>query len=331
MARLAKTSAYILALAGLGLATGLIAYYGFDDVAASVAAAGWGLLAVTLFHFLPLAVDTVGWQRIFERAYCPPFATLLWARWIGESVNTLLPVAQIGGEFVKGRLLILQRLPATRAGAYVVVDLTIGVFTQFIFTLIGIGLLVLHTGQSGVVTTAAVGAGLFLVLLAIFYLLQRRGLFGRLARAVEWAARGRHWMALVGGAERLDLMVVEVYRRPRAVLESSFWQLVAWVLGTGEVWLILYFMGQPVGLIEAFLLESLGQAVRAAGFVVPAALGVQEGGFLLLGAAVGLSPDVALALSLAKRVRELLVGLPGLFAWQIAEGRRLWRGGSGSG
>ena len=30
-----------------------------------------------------------------------------------------------------------------------------------------------------------------------------------------------------------------------------------------------------------------------------------------------------LALALAKRVRELLLGLPGLVAWQLAEGRRL--------
>ena len=80
-------------------------------------------------------------------------------------------------------------------------------------------------------------------------------------------------------------------------------------------------MGHPVSLIEALILESLTQAVRAAAFVVPAGLGVQEGGLVLIGGALGLSPDLSLALSLAKRFRELIVGLPGLLVWQLRERR----------
>ena len=34
---------------------------------------------------------------------------------------------------------------------------------------------------------------------------------------------------------------------------------------------------------------------------------------------VGLPPDVALALSLMKRIREFLVGVPGLLVWQTSE------------
>jgi hypothetical protein len=72
---------------------------------------------------------------------------------------------------------------------------------------------------------------------------------------------------------------------------------------------------------EALILESLGTAVRNAAFPVPAGLGAQEGGFLLLGAALGIAPPLCLALSLAKRARELLVGLPALAAWAWLEGR----------
>jgi len=88
--------------------------------------------------------------------------------------------------------------------------------------------------------------------------------------------------------------------------------LVGWIVGTGEVYLIALFLGWPVSWREALLLESLGQAIRGAGFAIPGALGVQEGGYLLLGPLAGLPPDAALALSLAKRARELLLGLPGL-------------------
>jgi len=71
-------------------------------------------------------------------------------------------------------------------------------------------------------------------------------------------------------------------------------------------------LGHPVSWLAALLLESLGQAIRGAAFAVPGALGVQEGGYLLLAPLAGLPPDAALALSLAKRAREILLGLPGL-------------------
>jgi len=52
---------------------------------------------------------------------------------------------------------------------------------------------------------------------------------------------------------------------------------------------------------------------------VPGGLGVQEGGFILIGGALGLDPATCLALAGARRIRDLLIFVPGLLAWQIAE------------
>jgi len=65
--------------------------------------------------------------------------------------------------------------------------------------------------------------------------------------------------------------------------------------------------------------------VRGAAFAVPGGLGVQEGGYIALCAMFGIPVQEALALSLAKRVADVAVGLPGLIAWQVVEGRRLYR------
>jgi len=54
-------------------------------------------------------------------------------------------------------------------------------------------------------------------------------------------------------------------------------------------------------------------------------VGVQEGAYLLLGGAFGLSPEMALALSLLKRARDLVIGLPTIALWQAIEGGRLAR------
>jgi hypothetical protein len=78
----------------------------------------------------------------------------------------------------------------------------------------------------------------------------------------------------------------------------------------------------PLSLAAVLVLESLSYALRSAAFFVPAAAGVQEGGYVLLGGLFGLGPDVALALSLLKRGRELILGMLGLLLWQAAESGR---------
>ena len=40
----------------------------------------------------------------------------------------------------------------------------------------------------------------------------------------------------------------------------------------------------------------------------------------------GLTPEVALAVSLIKRVRDFVLGVPALATWQVMEGRRAWLG-----
>lgn len=326
MSQRITTSAFLLLLLGLGAAAGLIVWHGAGDVMRAFAAAGLGLVGVALFHIVVVALDTLGLRALIAARHRPSYARLVWMQWIGEAVNSLLPVAQIGGEFVKSRLLHAAGIPGPRAGAYVVVNLTLGVFAQILFTLLGIALLVAHYGNEwGMAENAAIGVGLFVVLLVGFFAAQRFGLFLFATRLLERLVAGREWLKLVGGAKRLDAAIRLLYRKRRVVALGVFWQFVAWITGLGEVWLILHFMGRPVSVLDALLLESLGQAVRAAGFIVPGALGVQEGGFLVLGAVVGLAPDAALALSLGKRFRELFLGVPGFLGWQYAEGRKLAR------
>ena len=44
---------------------------------------------------------------------------------------------------------------------------------------------------------------------------------------------------------------------------------------------------------------------------------------MLLGPMFGLSPELALALALIKRARDIVIGAPVVLAWQALEGRRL--------
>ena len=64
-------------------------------------------------------------------------------------------------------------------------------------------------------------------------------------------------------------------------------------------------------------------ALIGAAFVVPGAAGVQEAGYVGLGAAFGVPPDLALGVSLLRRARDLALGFPILMAFQWIEVRRL--------
>ena len=100
--------------------------------------------------------------------------------------------------------------------------------------------------------------------------------------------------------------------------------ILAWLIGTGEAWLALQLMGSPLPILAVVALEAAIFAVRGVAFAVPWAAGVQEGSYLAIGVALGLSPEMALTLSLVKRVPDLLTGLPGLALWRWGErkGRR---------
>lgn len=316
----------------LGLAAGAILLfyvlrkYRLGEVLAAVAAAGWGILWISAYRFVTLATDAAGWRELWLGKAKPRPARLLGYRWIGEAVNSLLPVAQVGGHVVRARLLGRAQGDYLSAGAATIVDFTAGVFTQAVYTMVGIALLLRMARARGTGLNEALLVALALLVagLVALYLLQRGRMLQKAALLVQQALAGNlRSMAgqLHGGAQALDAAVNELYGRYGSLLRCVAWRLLTWLLHTGETWLIMRYLGAPVSWGEALILESLGTAVRNAAFAVPAGLGAQEGGFLLLGGALGISPPLCLALSLAKRARELIVGLPALAAWAWLEGR----------
>jgi putative membrane protein len=250
-------------------------------------------------------------------------------RWIRESINSLLPVAGVGGDIVGARLAHQQGVPGAEAAASIVVDTTVGVMTQMVFVIAGVTLLVSRSadGAAGRIALALlIGVAVFAVAIATFVRLQHRSLFATVSNFASRLTPEKWLTGFAGNASAVDEAVVATYRRGSPLARASLLRLFAWAAGAGEIWLIMHFLSRPLNLTDAFILESLGSGVRAAAFMVPGALGALEGGLVLFGALLGVPADMALAISLSKRVRELALGLPGLVVWQWIEGRRLLRG-----
>jgi putative membrane protein len=324
--RAIRIAATIAALLGLALATYLIADHGAAAILEAMLVIGWGLAAVAAFHLVVMVVNNLSWRALLPRESRPGPGTLLWIRWVRESINNLLPVGQVGGDLVCARLVHLHGVPAVPAVASMVVDLTVSVLTQLVFVALGLALLMMRSAEPAVlivVWAVVAGMGVLLTLMATFLVVQRAGLFHLATRIGGGLLRGEALARLGAKAAEVDAAIRALYRDKRAFWTAIAWRLVDWIAGAGEVWLVMYFLGKPVTFAEALILESLGTGVRSAAFLVPGAIGVLEASYIVFGSLFGISAADSLALALAKRVRELLWGLPGLVAWQIAEGRRL--------
>jgi putative membrane protein len=326
-------AALLLLSTGTALFVGLLAWQGFGSVASTLLAAGWGLALVAAFHVVPLVLDAGAISVLFQRSrdgaqhhHEPSLRDALFARWIGESVNSLLPAGQIGGPVVMVRQLSQRGMRMRDAASVITVSTTAQALAQIVFALGGLllfGAYAAHGALHDLRTATLLATGVLGAMIVGFYYAQRRGLFGRLLGVVSKVFGKRDWSALMTRAEAVDAAVEALYRERARVAASFALSLVGWVVGTVEVWLALRFLGHPVDWIDALLLESIGQAIRGAAFMIPGSLGVQEGGYLLLAPLVGLPPDTALALSLAKRAREVLLGLPGLLVLHFSE--RSWQ------
>jgi putative membrane protein len=307
---------------GIALSAWLLETYGIARILDLLRDAGAvGIIAVIAFHFVQLLFSAAAWRVMLGKvAMRPTLRDYMVLRWIREGVNNLLPVAQIGGEFVAARLLHRRGVKLAPAIAGTVADLTMEMITQIGFTLLGLLLLLDTVGGGNIGGYVAGGLGVAVAVAAGFLGAQWFGLalaietgLVRLGRAMQWPG-----VADVAG---LHAALRDCYRQPRRIALAALWHMISWLLGGLEVMLALHFLGHDVGFTSGLIIESVGQALKAVGFAVPGALGVQEGGYIIICAEFGLAPEVAIALSLIKRLREAVLGVPGLLAWQRIEAK----------
>ena len=312
-------------VAGIALAVALFAHEGFGTVVGLMRVGGGGLLVAALFHVVPLSMNARAWQVLLPlpgpSSARFSFGAAAAATWLRESINGLLPVARIGGELAAYRALVRDGLDRIPVAASLMVDLVLSMLSQSLFTLFGIAVM-LAIGIAGrFAWQLGTGFAVLCVLGTALVVLQRSRLLGMLG-ALSQRFVGSHWGQALGATVRVEQAVHAIYGHRRRVVASIAWQMGAWILGAGEIWLALFFLGRPVSLEAALVIEVVVQTISSVAFLVPGAYGVQEGAFLLIGAALGLDGATALALAASRRIRDLVIFVPGLCAWSWWELRK---------
>ena len=142
--------------AGLALTGYLISLHDLGAIWGSLATMGWGFLLLPLVYLPTIGIDSQCFRLIFPPDRKPPYWWVVWGTFVARGVNTLLPVATLGGEVVKARILIQGGSPGVLVGAGVVVDKTVQTVSLGLWGLIGLGALFLLEAEGGIARGAAI-------------------------------------------------------------------------------------------------------------------------------------------------------------------------------
>jgi putative membrane protein len=315
-----KLAARIALIVGLGVMILLIAHEGAVGIIKLLSQAGWTLLWLLPLHVLPLLLDAIGWRAIIV-ARCKLMALFLIAV-LRQAVNGLLPVANIGGEIVGIRLLTRTGVDGAWAAASVIVEVLLTVVGQYAFVALGVIFLLQFTLPMRLTNELLLGlAASAPIIILLIALLRHGSIFERLQRLAGRLGPDLQRSDLrVRGAD-VDAAIGFLLRAPARLVRTFAWQFAGLIAECVETWAALRFLGVSVGFSKTLILESLTQAARQFIFIVPAGLGVQEIGLVAVGHVLGIGSDVAIALSLTKRMTRIVYGVPALLWWQWTEAR----------
>jgi putative membrane protein len=317
-----RTAAYVAGLLGLALLTVLVIHTDLSALLQTWRLASPALLWLVPYRLLFFALYAIGWRamlRPFDPQKQVDFGYVLLATMVREAVDRLLPVASLGGSVVGVRVMRWRGLAIAPVSATIIAEIVLTLIALYLFGALAT-LILLGSQAGGEHHGVVVGLALSLPIPVVSLLLLRYGsVFQRLQRVL------RPMVGLTGAdtALSLDADLRACLGRVATLLLAGSLQFVALLSAAFEIWWALRLFEHPVSASAAIMLEGLTQAVRHLAFIVPAGLGVQEAALVLFGHALGISAELALAVSAVKRAREVLCGLPPLLWWQLQEARRL--------
>ena len=312
---------------GLVLLTVVVAAVGYRSVLAAIAALGLSGFAIfTLYWPLVLLLLGLAWFAVAPGLPLARLPVFVWGRTLREAAADVLPLAQISGLLVGARAAQAAGVAEDVVYASTIVDMTTELAAQFLYTLLGVALLMIQLGGGPVganVMLPIAAALAFLLAAGVgFFLVQRRGVSW-----VGWLAR--RWLPdSIARADAVAAALDAVYRQPGRLAAGVALHVLGWLASGVSSWIALQLMGTGAPLWAVFAVESLMYAARSVAFALPGGLGVQEGAYVLLAPLFGLHSADMLALSLLKRGRDLVIGVPTLLAWQALESRALLTGGA---
>ena len=312
----------VIALIGVAVALYVVRTIGLKPIFNAATTIGWhGFAALCLYQFGQFVLLGSAWCVLVPRLYRPQPLAFVWARMVRDATTELLPFSHLGGILCGVRAAIARGIAQPIAFGSLVADITAEMVAQVVFTAVGVAVLMASMASrlvnAWVTGTAVLGFLTLSVTCVVVLIFQRFG--GR------WPAKlvSRLFPRALPLTDQVIGCLREIYRRPICICLAVSLHFAGWLASAVSTWIALRFMGVQAALVPVIAIESLVCAVRSVGFWVPNGLGVQEVAYASIAPLLGIGAEIGLAISVLKRARDVVVGVPILLLWQWTESRRL--------
>lgn len=295
-----------------------------------------GNIALLVLANLVVLITLCGrwWLFLNGAGYSLPFWRLLGYRVAAFAVSYFTPGPHLGGEPLQVYLVSKRHgVPPAVAIATVTLDKILELVINFLVLGAGLVFLLQQPQLATLLAPATLYLAFALSLLPIVLLL---ALFASRHALVRWVTQppratrtgvpflAKHlnrWLHII---EQSELRIMALWRsNPRLFVIACGISLLSWAALIGEFWYMTSVLGLALSFREAF---TLLLAMRVAILLpMPAGLGAVEAGLTLVTTALGLPPATGLGLSLLIRLRDVSLGLIGLWlaggvVWRRANG-----------
>lgn len=303
--------------------------------------AGYWLIPIIGVWILVYGVNAWSWWCIIEgnMGSKPPvsFLRIYKLTITGYALNYATPVGGLGGE--PYRIMELSKhIDKQHATSSVILYAMMHFFGHFIFWFVSIFIYLALVAVGDMPLTTAIGIVLGVIIvfcLVAFYLFSKGYRNGLVVKTIRWIGKipglkgwstrfsERHAEAL----HNIDTQIASLYGNDRrAFWQSLFLEFFSRVVQSSEVLFMLLLFGiDNGGGLSGILITYLHSILIVAfttlfanliGFL-PMQLGVQEGGFVLSIAALGLSAALGIFVSIICRVREIVWILIGILLMKV--------------
>ncbi len=292
--------------------------------------AGYWLIPIVGIWVVVYALNALAWQATIEGNIGKKMPVSFWRLYrltiTGYALNYATPVGGLGGE--PYRIMELSKdIDKQHATSSVILYAMMHFFAHFWFWFISIFIYIVLAAIGDLPFTTAIGITLSIIVifcLFFFYLFSRGyknglvkyilGVVANIPGLKKWTLR--FWARHAEAIENIDKQIVALHQQDkRAFYKSLCYEYFSRVVQSSEVMFMLLLFGIDCGggwggLTLTFLHSILIVAfttlfANLIGFL-PMQLGVQEGGFVLSIAALGLSAALGIFVSIICRVREII-------------------------
>lgn len=294
-------------LIALGLVASIVHYLGPAKILAHFQRVGWRILFVFLIGFPRYFLYTLAWG-IFLPKKSYPFWRLFQIKVAGELITRSTPIHFLGGD--TARVLLMGRtIPRSVQTSSVVMDRTVMTLAAAVVVLLG---LLIGTVRLPLPVLFKIILWWLVVLMfwGLLFIISHQkktalvsllNLFGKIGF--------RRWILPPWKTKlaEVDEVIRGYYEEGHAKLVKAVAIMVVARLTVAlEIYLLILFLGIPLGPLEAVILSSLSLLLTVVFFLFPGNLGILEGTYGLLFHWLGLDPATGVSLEL---LRKLNAGL----------------------